>query len=89
MKLKDCFNERGNLKFDPYRFDSDTATPNQIAMNDLLFTDNGYLKDRAALEKFIDQHPEFKWDCHAIGLYHAEIHAYSTKDAYPTYTYFR
>ncbi len=85
LKLKDCFNNEGNLKFDPYRLN---AIPIEIAMNDLVFED-GYLRDMQELEKLIDGNPQWHWTCSAVGLYHAQILACATKNNYSTIFYFR
>ena len=90
VKLKDCFDDNGNLKFDPYRFDEENETPTRIAMKNLLFTEDGWLTDRNELAKLISENGgKWLWTCSAIGLYHAEIHASATKGSYPTYYYFR
>lgn len=89
-KLKDCFNDHGNLLFDPYRFDEDNETPTRIALKSLLFTEDGYLQDRQELAKLISENKgKWLWTCDAIGIYHAERHANATKGGYPTYYYFR
>lgn len=90
VKLKDCFDENGYLKFDPYRFSEDRETPRMVALKNLLFTEDGYLADRGTLAKLINENKnKWQWSCDAIGLYHAERHASSTKGSYPTYYYFR
>lgn len=90
ITISDCFDNNGMIKFDPYRFDDETATPYAIAVNDLLFTDAGWLRDRRELRLLIEANKKkWKWSCDAIGLYHAEQHASATKGSYPTYYYFR
>lgn len=87
--IKDCFDNNGMIKFDPYRFDEETWTPYYIALRNILFTENGWLQDIKELEFLINSKPKWNWKCTAIGLYHAEIHANATKSSYPTYYYFR
>lgn len=89
VKIKDCFDANGYLIFDPYRFDEDRETPKLIALKNLLFTEDGWLADRQQLVKLINDNPHWEWTCHAVGLFHAEIHASATKGSYPTYYYFR
>jgi len=90
VKLKDCFDDNGMIKFDPYRFDEEKETPYGLALKNLLFTEGGWLQDRAALGLLISSKSDkWKWNCTAIGLYHAEILARATKGSYPTYYYFR
>lgn len=89
VTIKDCFDDMGMIKFDPYRFDEENETPYRIALKNLLFTEDGWLQDRSELKKLINKNIHWFWDCHAIGLYHAEIHASATKSSYPTYYYFR
>lgn len=90
VTIKDCFDEHGMIKFDPYRFNEENETPYRIALKNLLFTEGGWLRDRGELCKYINQNKDkLQWSCHAIGLYHAEIHADATKNDYPTYYYFR
>lgn len=89
ISIKDCFNEKGNLIFDPYRHDPDTATPRIQALYDYLFDESGYLTNREELAKFVDRNPNLPWRCDAVGLYHAEMLAMQTKGSYPTYYYYR
>jgi len=81
--LQDCFNADGNLTWDPYRVDPDVDRRYQA-----VFTEDGYLRDPAALAKLIDRN-QWSWRSTAVGLYHADIHASSTKGSYPTKYYFR
>lgn len=87
--LKDCFDDKGMIKFDPYRFDRDNETPTRIAMFDALFTEDGWLLNYHLLKNLINANPHWHWTCTAIGLYHANIFANATKSNYPTYCYFR
>jgi len=90
ISLKDCFNEHGNILFDPYRFDEENETPHRIALKNLLFTEDGWLTNRGELAKLISANKDkWPWTCDAIGIYHAEQLASATKGSYPTYYYFR
>lgn len=82
-ELRDCFTPDGNLKFDPYRVDPELDRRYQA-----VFDDDGFLRDSTALAKLIEQ-MKWGWRCNAVGLYHADIHAGSTKGSYPTKYYFR
>lgn len=88
IRLRDCFDQKGNLLFDPYRFNEEDETPTRIALKNLLFKEDGYLSNRVELANLIDK-SDWSWNCDAIGLYHAEQLAYATKGSYPTFCYFR
>lgn len=90
VSIEDCFDDNGYIKFDPYRFHRETATPYSLALYDALFREDGYLKDRGELCSLINANKKkWQWSCTAIALYHAETLASATKGSYPTYYYFR
>lgn len=82
-ELRDCFTPDGNLKFDPYRVDPELDRRYQA-----VFDEDGYLLDRSAVGRLVEK-MQWSWRCDAVGLYHADIHAGSTKGSYPTKYYFR
>ena len=84
-RLRNCFNDVGNLKFDPYR----TQDEDKALYYDHVFTESGYLIDRNAVLDLAKKNPQWPMTCDAVGLYHADILAYNTKNNYPTYYYFR
>lgn len=85
IKIQDCFTEDGRLKFDPYRTGLESE---KWYLYEVLFTEDGWLQDRAELKRLIER-KKWAWDCDAVGLYHAERHASSTKGSYPTYYFTR
>lgn len=89
VTIKHAFDDNGNLKYDPYRFDRDAANNYGIALHDAVFTEGGMLKDREELADLIEDNPKWKFHCDAIGLYHAQTLASATKGSYPTYYFFR
>lgn len=88
MKIKDLFNENGNLSFDPYRLDHD----NQVELDqyNTLFDGDGDFKTGVVgeLVKLINDN-NWPWSCDAIGLYHADLFSNNTKGNYSTIYYFR
>ena len=88
MEIKELFNENGNLKFDPYRVNDDDKT--EVEKYNLLFDEDGMLKPGIS-EKIIVliTDYEWKWNCDAVALYHADIFADNTKGNYSTIYYFR
>lgn len=87
IKIKDCFTEFGMLKFDPYRI---SIASDKWYLYQACFNDYGFLKNPQELKDLIEHNKNrWRWDCDAIGLYHAETLANATKGSYPTYCYFR
>lgn len=76
--MENCFDDDGNLTFDPYRCD------HKSEQYQALFNDEGYLLNRYALGNFIYM-KRWDWKCDAVGLYHAQTLAFNTKGSYPTY----
>ena len=83
--LRNCFDENGYLKFDPYR----TADEDKALYYDHVFTESGYLIDREAVVDLARRNPHWGPRCHAVGLYHADLLALNTKGSYSTIYYFR
>lgn len=83
--IEKCFDDEGNIKFDPYRNGEDMET---YELYDILFDDRGYLRDYRELGNVIKKN-NWAWDSTAVGLYHAYIFSSNTKGSYPTIYYFR
>lgn len=90
MKLRECFNEVGKLKIDPYRklSEDEVGYKDYKKIYDIVFDESGFLLDRNSLLEFAIK-IQAPYTSDLVGLYHADIHAGSTKGAYPTIYYFR
>lgn len=88
MKLKDCFTDKGAIKFDPYRLDENIQS--EVMMNGIIFDEDGYL-NVGIKSQLCDLIRENNWSpfCDAVGLIHAECFALNTKNNYSTIYYFR
>lgn len=84
MKVRDCFNEKGNVTFDPYRCD-----PSDPRFQ-VLFDEDGYLHAEAKTEvaRLVKSEGWGPW-CDAVGVIHAERHASGCKGSYSTIYFWR
>lgn len=90
--MENIFDEKGNFTkkgFDPFRCDDNDE------FYRLLFYEKGnsrgFLRDNIFdyLAKYLRDHPNLSYFCHAVSLYHAELFARNTKGNYPTIYYWR
>lgn len=94
MNLRDCFNEFGNLKIDPYRKLSEGESnlvmdyKTYMDIYNSVFDEDGYLLDRYAIMQ-LSKKMNARRNSDVVGLYHADILARATKGHYPTIYYFR
>jgi hypothetical protein len=80
--LDRCFNEKGNLIFNPW------GNPQHECYSILFDDDDGFLKNNYEYREYILAR-NFPIDSDAVGLYHADILANNTSGHYPTIYYFR
>lgn len=82
-----CFNNKGNLLFDPYRCNRGEDEPRYS----LIFTNNGYLRDdvKSKITDWAKSNLDFSPLCDAYALYIADRFAHNTKGNYSTIYYFR
>lgn len=82
LDIEICFNEKGNLKFDPYRCDRDDHR------YQLLFDEEGYCHAHDEVKRLIEK-KKWAWDSDAVALYHASMFASNTKGNYTSIYYWR